>query len=105
MSDQKKRAHILATFNDDGTGESYAKGDTPLLDAGVYANYEAAGLVGPLPATTKAAAKPKAVAKAAKPKAKPAARKPKPAPTPTPTPAPVITPEPDATAPDGETDA
>jgi len=69
MSDKpKKRAHILRSFRDDGTGERFTAGTTPLVDAGAYANYEAAGLVGAPPpaAAAKAKSKPKAKSKAAK---------------------------------------
>ncbi len=75
----KKRAYIASRFTDHGTGEKFEVGDTPMLDAGTYANYEAAGLIGtPPPAAAKASpakpsAKPKAAKKASKPKAKPAA--------------------------------
>lgn len=44
MSDRKK-AHVLSSFNDIGTGQSFEEGATPLLDAGTFANYEHAGLV------------------------------------------------------------
>lgn len=72
MSDpQKKRALILRSFKDEGTGESFEKDATPMIDAGAFGNYEAAGLVGTPPPAKKAAAKtaPKA---ARKPAAKPA---------------------------------
>ena len=72
----KKRAYIARRFTDRGTGETFAAGATPLLDAGTYANYEAAGLIGtPLPAP-KIATKPKPTTKdkpASKTKAKPKA--------------------------------
>lgn len=46
MSDPaRKRAVIVRSFNDAGTGESFEAGKTQLIDAGAYANYEAAGLV------------------------------------------------------------
>ncbi len=46
MSDTRKRAEILAPFNDIGTGERFeVGGDNPLIDAGSFSNYEAAGLV------------------------------------------------------------
>ncbi|WP_260597814.1 hypothetical protein [Sphingomonas endolithica] len=60
--DKKKRALILSTFTDAGTLERFTEGDTPLLDAGVFANYEAAGLVGaptPTPAAKPRRAAPK----------------------------------------------
>jgi hypothetical protein len=69
----KKRAHIVSSFKDSGTGENFTAGTTPLIDAGAYANYEAAGLVkAPPPAKTgekpkqKPKGKPKPAAKAAK---------------------------------------
>lgn len=55
MSDHpKKKAHILRSFTDIGTGESFEAGDTPMLSAGAHANYEAAGLIGAPPAGAKA---------------------------------------------------
>jgi hypothetical protein len=65
MSDTttKKRALIKRDFEDAGTGESFTKGDTLLIDAGAFGNYEAAGLVATPPAK-KAPAKPKAKAAA-----------------------------------------
>lgn len=90
----KKRALILSSFTDNGTGESFTAGDTPLIDSGAYGNYEAGGLVGAPPVATKPAAKPKP-----KPAAKPVRKvKPKAA-APAPSPAPIIpaqpVPEPD----------
>lgn len=67
----KRRAFIVRNFTDEGTGESFTKGATPLLDAGVYGNYEAAGLV-TAPPVTKASRAPKPAAQPKdKPKAKP----------------------------------
>lgn len=67
MSDvTKKRARILGTFKDEGTGESFKSGDKPLLEAGQFANYEAAGLAEAAPAAKAAArapAKPKSKSK------------------------------------------
>lgn len=69
MSDTpKKRAFIVRSFNVEGTGERFQKGSTPLIDAGAYGNYEAAGLVTAPPATkaaraTKGKPKPKATTK------------------------------------------
>ena len=61
MSDgAKKRAHVLKPFKDEGTGQSYKAGDTPMIDAGSFGNYKAAELV-------EAAA----VVKATKPKRRP----------------------------------
>jgi hypothetical protein len=76
MSDVKnKRAHIVADFNDIGTGEAFKAGDTPLIEAGAYANFEAAGLVrapdAPKP-TPSATAKRKPAASKPKPKTVPA---------------------------------
>lgn len=82
----KKRALIVRNFKDEGTGQRFEKDATPLIDAGAFANYEAAGLV-TTPPPTKAAAAPKAPAapksaKATKPRAKAkAASKPKSKPT------------------------
>ncbi|WP_394658571.1 hypothetical protein [uncultured Novosphingobium sp.] len=46
MSDEKTiKAVALKDFNDAGTEQRFAKGDTPTLPEGVFANYEAAGLV------------------------------------------------------------
>lgn len=62
MSDAtRKRAEIVSSFNDAGTGESFTAGDTPMLDAGVFANYEAAGLV----RTPGAASKPSTISDSA----------------------------------------
>ena len=41
----KRKALIVASFRDAGTGESFTADDTPMIDAGAFANYEAAGLV------------------------------------------------------------
>lgn len=41
----RKRAHIIRSFSDIGTGQRYAAGETPLIEAGAHANYEAAGLI------------------------------------------------------------
>lgn len=78
----KKRAFIARRFTDRGTGASFEAGATPLLDAGTFANYEAAGLLGTPPASapkesTPTAPKPKTPKKAkttSKPKAKPSAQ-------------------------------
>lgn len=56
----RKKAHILSSFNDIGTGQRFTAGDTPMIDAGAYANYEAAGLVGAPPPTRSAPTKAKA---------------------------------------------
>lgn len=46
MSDAKtKRAFVLSDFSDAGTDEIHLKGTTPTIEAGAFANYEAAGLV------------------------------------------------------------
>lgn len=42
---QRKRALVLRSFNDAGTGESFEAEKTVMIDAGAFANYEAAGLV------------------------------------------------------------
>ena len=88
----KKRALIVRNFKNEGTGESFAKDTTPLIDAGAFANYEAAGLV-----TTPPTAKAATATKGAKPtkartKAKVAS---KPKSKPTPAPAPVAPAQPD----------
>lgn len=41
----KIKAKVLREFNDAGTGERFAAGDSPEIDAGAFANYRAAGLV------------------------------------------------------------
>lgn len=41
----KKTGHVPATFTDAGTGQTFEGGKDHLIDAGSYANYEAAGLV------------------------------------------------------------
>jgi len=65
MSDTpKKRAHVISSFKDHGTGQSFAAGSTVLIDHGSFANYQAAGLVD-VPKVETKAAKPKT----AKPKA------------------------------------
>lgn len=91
----KKRALIVRNFKNEGTGERFVKDATPLLDAGTFANYEAAGLV-TTPPPVKAASKAQAV-KTAKPraKAKAAASKPKSKPTAAPAPAPIVPVQPD----------
>lgn len=45
MSDKKVSAFIVKSFRDDGTKESFAKGDTVQIAEGAFGNYEAAGLV------------------------------------------------------------
>lgn len=67
----KIRARAISSFNDRGTGKSFAAGSTEPIDAGSFANYKAAGLVEAAPAKAKAAkakapAKPKARTSAAK---------------------------------------
>jgi len=90
----KKRARIAQRFTDHGTGERFMPGAIHLLEAGAYANYEAAGLIAAAPPAAKAPAKPPSKAKpASKPK------KPKPAPTPAPA-APAL--EQPAEPPDGD---
>jgi hypothetical protein len=83
MSDQPKRrkALIVADFTDAGTGERFTAGAEPMLDAGAFANYEAAGLVtAPVPAAPRATPKPRT-------RRKPAPKAPAPAPAPLPVPA------------------
>lgn len=46
MSDAKKKGFAQRNFKDAGTGESFEGGKPVELAAAVYANYEAAGLVG-----------------------------------------------------------
>ncbi len=45
MSDPKKRAEIISSFTDRGTGKSYTAGTKPLIESGAFGNYLAAGLV------------------------------------------------------------
>lgn len=42
----KKKGFAQRNFNDAGTGQRFKSGQAVELDAGTYANYEAAGLVG-----------------------------------------------------------
>lgn len=49
----RKKAHVISSFTDAGTGESFAADDTPMIEAGAFANYEAAGLVRAAPAERK----------------------------------------------------
>jgi hypothetical protein len=63
MTDSKKRAEIVSSFTDHGTGESFTANTTPLIDAGAFANYEAAGLVRAPSSAPKAASKPKSATK------------------------------------------
>lgn len=81
----KKKGFIVSSFKDEGTGESFTAGTTPLIDIGAYMNYEAAGLVRvpdpPRPASKAAPAKAKA---RTKPAARPVASKTTPAPAPAP---------------------
>ncbi|HET7255564.1 MAG TPA: hypothetical protein VFJ46_17545 [Xanthobacteraceae bacterium] len=75
----RKKAHIVKSFTDAGTGESFKAGDQPLLDPGAFENYKAAGLAR-VPDATSAPAKPKGAAKSRpsssrKPAARPATAK------------------------------
>lgn len=97
---EKKRALVLASFRDAGTGESYVAGEIALLSVAIHANYEAGGLVGAAPAKAKKVAKPKPKRTV---KAKAPAAKADPAPSLAPLP--VTAPEPADTAPDGDADA
>lgn len=58
----KKKAHIISSFTDAGTGESFTAGATPMIEVDTFANYEAAGLVRPaaVERKPKAPAKPNA---------------------------------------------
>jgi hypothetical protein len=60
MTETKKRAEIVSSFTDRGTGKSYKAGTKPLIDAGSFGNYLAAGLVR---AVAVAEAKPKPASK------------------------------------------
>lgn len=51
----RKKAHIISSFTDSGTGESFTAGDKPMIDVGTFANYEAAGLVRHAPAPIRSA--------------------------------------------------
>ena len=65
-STPKKRALVLSSFSDKGTGEEFTKGQKALLDAGVFDNYKAGGLVKEDPAAkAKPPVKSKAIKKAA----------------------------------------
>jgi hypothetical protein len=65
----KRKAHVIRSFTDAGTGESFTTDDTPLITTGAFANYEAAGLVrAPDPERKpRAAAKPKGTTRRAPP--------------------------------------
>lgn len=61
MTDSSKvRALMTRAFNDAGTGGTYAKGDRPLLDSGVFENYRAAGLATAAEAPAETPPEPKA---------------------------------------------
>lgn len=45
MTTKTKKAHVLRDFTDAGSGKNFKQGDKPELEEGVFANYEAAGLV------------------------------------------------------------
>lgn len=66
----RKRAEIVRSFTDAGTGESFTAGETPMVDAARFANYEHAGLVRHAPATNAPAERRKSAAKAARPRTK-----------------------------------
>ena len=72
MSDQptRRRALIVSDFTDAGTGESFTAGAEPMIEAGAFANYEAAGLV--TTPTPRAAAKPASTPRRKRAGAKPA---------------------------------
>lgn len=58
----KVKAYVPRTFNDAGTGETFAGGREHPFDPGALANYRAAGLIGVAPPKTtapKRAARPK----------------------------------------------
>lgn len=56
-----KRAFVISDFTDIGTDTRHLAGTTPMIEAGAFGNYEAAGLVRvPTAADSKAPAKPKA---------------------------------------------
>lgn len=46
----KKKGFVPSTFNDAGTGETFEGGKEHEFEAGAYANYHAAGLIGEKPA-------------------------------------------------------
>lgn len=46
MTTKTKKGFALRSFRDAGTEQSFKAGDPVEVDAGAYANYEAAGLVG-----------------------------------------------------------
>ena len=48
MADSKlkmRRAHVLSTFKDAGTGKRFEAGKRPMVTEGEWANYAAAGLI------------------------------------------------------------
>lgn len=82
MSQSRKQALVLSSFSDKGTGEDFVRGATVSIEAGTFANYEAAGLVCPAPAKATASWQSKRKAKP-KPKDRNAApARPKPSPPP-----------------------
>ncbi len=44
-SAKTQKAFVISNFSDAGTGERFEAGATPSIEAGVFANYKAAGLV------------------------------------------------------------
>lgn len=64
-----RRAEIISSFKDAGTGQSYTAGAVVPIEAGPFANYATAGLVREAKATSKskATSKPKRPRKRARP--------------------------------------
>ncbi|HEY0130114.1 MAG TPA: hypothetical protein VGB57_01830 [Allosphingosinicella sp.] len=72
MTETRKRAVIVSSFNDAGTGKNYVAGSTRMIAAGAFANYEAAGLVRePAPRQVRPKASTRSKAKAKPPAALP----------------------------------
>lgn len=70
----RKRAVIVKSFTDAGTRERFTSGETALIDAGAFGNYEAAGLIRAATAEPKSASKTRV--KTTRRPARPAAGKP-----------------------------
>ena len=60
MSSTKKTGYVPTTFKDAGTGEEFQGGKEHDFEAGAYANYKHAGLIGEKPGTKAAPTDPKA---------------------------------------------
>lgn len=61
----RKKALIVNSFTDAGSGERFKVGETPMIEVGAFGNYEAAGLIRVPPVTVAAKPKRRAPRKAA----------------------------------------